>query len=169
MKVIPLFLLLALGGLAPRVHAQSEFMNRMENGGVSVEVPQSWASQASREPVVLMLVDTQPGNSLVAVREAKRKTGTRSLQQYFDLNVGKVVNNWPDARMSDTREMTGGTSVLWKDGSVTLSDPKRGKVPANVLLAAAETKDFYYLILITDQHSGSTDLAQRILESLRFK
>lgn len=171
MKAIPLLFLLVTGCLVPSLHGQSEFMNRIENGGASVNIPQNWASQASREPVVLMVVDMQTSSSLVVVREAKRVVGAKSLQAYFDANLAKIMGSWEAPSLSDTQGMGESSRVLWKEGTVTLVDPRRNKIPARVLLAAAEGKEHYYLMLISDraQDGGDGALARQILSSLRVR
>lgn len=171
MKAIPLLLLFLTGCLVSSLHGQSEFMNRIENGGASVNIPQDWASQASREPVVLMVLDMQGGSSLVVVRESKRVARVKGLQAYFDANLAKILGSWEAPNLSDTQAVTGSGQVLWKEGTATLVDPRRNKFPARVLLAAAEGKEHYYLMLITDRgrDGGDGALARQILSSFKVK
>jgi len=171
MKAILLFLLFLTGCLVCPLRGQSEFMNRIENGGASVNIPQNWASQASREPVVLMVGDMQTGSSLVVVRESKRVARVKGLQAYFDANLAKILGSWEAPNLSDTQAVTDGNQILWKEGTVTLVGPRGNKIPSRVLLAAAEGKEHYYLMLISDrgQSGGDGALARQILSSFKVK
>ena len=106
------------------------------------------------------------------VREAKRIVGARSLQGYFDGNLAKIVGSWEAPSLSDTHAVTEGNAVVWKEGTVTLVDPRKTKTPARVLLAAAEGKEYYYLMLISEKGQGGAGdgvQARQILGSLRVR